>query len=636
MQIKHALSFATAGLLLIAAVLGLTALLRQALPPVAAPPAALPMVSATPQDLDPTHTPSPDPTAESQALPLQLDPSVCIAPVTTPAPQGVALPYPARGVIGGGEIENRDFTFNIWLYCDESLRPDDMEHFSDLGGLGVYARWIYTGPRIEGEFWDMVGVDPQVRMVSGSPMQNGSGASMGMGLQLPKEPAEMALSGEAIRFMVAVQSTEGVYGAELAFKLKAGENGYIPYAIELRDRPVDSIASQPEIDIPEGQKLPLIESPIARYPAANGVIAFSTGGSEQAEIEIFTMQVDGSGLVNLTNHPAIDSYPVWSPDGAQIAFLSDRRGEGVMDVYVMNADGSQPRLVYALPAQSPNPEGGEAGETPGIFWLSWSPDGQYILAEARLAHVNQGALAEKCLVIARVDGEGGMCVSNLDFTAPQWSPDGKYISYSKHLNKIERTIVTLDVAALFTEDIRQERAIYSQDGWQISSQAQWSPDGQYMAVNVVNDITRKGSLWVGAASGSGGEMIADLGSPYDIWFSGGLGSADSTRVMAIDGADVIPAWSPDGAWIAFASQSVLRVIRPDGSGQTDLLEVDVLQTVSWSPDGRYILFTAGEQSQAYLLDFEAALANPGQIPAEPLAVDPDLFPWFFAWQPVLP
>src|SRR5690606_39249853 len=123
----------------------------------------------------------PDSAVESQALPLQLDPSVCIAPVTTPAPQGVALPYPARGVIGGGEVQNRDFTFNIWLYCDESLRPDDTEHFSDLGGLGVYTRWSYHGPKIEGEFWDMMGVDPQVRMLTGSPMQNGSGASMGMG-----------------------------------------------------------------------------------------------------------------------------------------------------------------------------------------------------------------------------------------------------------------------------------------------------------------------------------------------------------------------------------------------------------------------------------------------------------------------
>jgi len=634
MLIKHAMSFATAGLLLVAAVLGLTALLRRALPPVAAPPDGLPMVSATSLDFDPTHTPGLDPTAESQALPLQLDPSVCKAPVTTPAPQGVTLPYPARGVIGGGEVQNRDFTFNIWLYCDESLRPDDMEHFSDLGGLGVYTRWTYTGPRIEGEFWDMAGVDPDVRMVTGSPMKNGSSASMGMGLQLPNEPAEMALSGEAIRFMIAVQSTDGVYGAELGFKLKAGENGYIPYDIELSDLPVESLASQSHIEIPEEQKLPLIESPIARYPAANGAIAFSTGGSDQPEI--YTMQADGAELVNLTNHPAIDSYPVWSPDGTQIAFLSDRRGEGVMDVFVMKADGSQPRLVYALTAQSPNPEAGEAGEKPGIFWLSWSPDGQYILAEARLADVSLGSMAEKCLVIARVAGDGGMCVTNLDFSAPQWSPDGKYISYSKHLNKIDRTIVSLDVAALFTEDIRQERAIYSQDGWQISSQAQWSPDGQYLAVNVVNDITRKGSLWVGAVSGSGGEMIADLGSPYDIWFSGGLGSADSQRVMAMDGADVIPAWSPDGAWIAFASQSVLRVIRPDGSQQTDLLAVDVLRTVSWSPDGRYILFNAGEQSQAYLLDVEAALEDPGQVPAAPLDVDPDFYAWFFAWQPVLP
>lgn len=691
MQIKHAVSFAAAGLLLVAAVLGLPALLRQALPSALtqqtvsfSTPARtdLPFVlAASPTPVLHTLVPGDtlvsialrygvkvedilaanpgldennlvvgehvvipgvqsDLTEEISDLSLQLDPSACIAPVITPAPPGLALPYPAQGVIGGGEVQNRDFTFNIWLYCDELLSPDDMEHYSDLAGLGIFARWRYSGPKIEGEFWDMFGVAPDVRMVTGSPMQNGSGASMGMGLQLPNEPAgqweiaELARSGAAIPLVVKVQSVDGVYGAELGFKLKAGESGYIPYDIEMNALPVENLANQPEIEIPEEQSLPSVEAPIARYPAANGAIAFSTGGSDQ--VEIFAMQPDGSELMNLTSHPAIDTNPVWSPDGRQIAFLSDRRGEGVMDVYVMNADGSQPRLVYALPAQFPSPEVGEAGETPAIFWLSWSPDGQYILAEARLADVTMGSMAEKCLVIAKVDGEGRMCVSNLDFTAPQWSPDGKYISYSKHLNGMERTLVTLDVAALFSEDIRQERPIYSQDGWQISSQAQWSPDGQYVAVNVVNDITRKGSLWVGAASGAGGEMIADLGSPYDIWFSGGLGSADSTRVMAIDGADVIPAWSPDGAWIAFSGQGKLHVVRPDGSQQTDLLEVEVLSTVSWSPDGRYLLFNAGEESQAYLLDFAAALTDPGQVQAAPLAVDPDLYAWFYAWQPVLP
>ena len=52
------------------------------------------------------------------------------------------------------------------------------------------------------------------------------------------------------------------------------------------------------------------------------------------------MNVDGSNQINLTNNPAKDDNPVWSPDGKQIAFNSDR--DGNQEIYVMNADGSNP------------------------------------------------------------------------------------------------------------------------------------------------------------------------------------------------------------------------------------------------------------------------------------------------------
>jgi len=51
------------------------------------------------------------------------------------------------------------------------------------------------------------------------------------------------------------------------------------------------------------------------------------------------MNADGTGQTNLTNNPAADWEPAWSPDGRQIAFGSNR-DDGYWEIYVMNADGT--------------------------------------------------------------------------------------------------------------------------------------------------------------------------------------------------------------------------------------------------------------------------------------------------------
>ena len=53
--------------------------------------------------------------------------------------------------------------------------------------------------------------------------------------------------------------------------------------------------------------------------------------------EIYVMNLDGSGLRRLTNHPGIDATPTWSPTGTQIAFTSDRGG--APSIYVVGVDG---------------------------------------------------------------------------------------------------------------------------------------------------------------------------------------------------------------------------------------------------------------------------------------------------------
>ncbi|HEY6029151.1 MAG TPA: hypothetical protein VIU44_01225, partial [Gaiellaceae bacterium] len=58
---------------------------------------------------------------------------------------------------------------------------------------------------------------------------------------------------------------------------------------------------------------------------------------------------DGSGQTRLTVSPAIDAQPSWSPDGVEIAFVSERSGKGVRRIYLMTAAGLVQRPLTAGP-----------------------------------------------------------------------------------------------------------------------------------------------------------------------------------------------------------------------------------------------------------------------------------------------
>jgi Tol biopolymer transport system component len=62
--------------------------------------------------------------------------------------------------------------------------------------------------------------------------------------------------------------------------------------------------------------------------------------------DVFKVNIDGTGLMQLTTDPANNGLPTWSPDGETIAFVSDRGGEWAM--WAMDGDGSNQRLLFEL------------------------------------------------------------------------------------------------------------------------------------------------------------------------------------------------------------------------------------------------------------------------------------------------
>lgn len=101
--------------------------------------------------------------------------------------------------------------------------------------------------------------------------------------------------------------------------------------------------------------------------------------------QVFRMQANGSNVVPLSTQP-IALSPVWSPDGTQIAYSADNEGDGWLDLWTMNPDGSSQQLLADGPANydfmaasyAPNMEG---LAFTSFYWLLW--DGRYYLENSQ-------------------------------------------------------------------------------------------------------------------------------------------------------------------------------------------------------------------------------------------------------------
>jgi Tol biopolymer transport system component len=266
--------------------------------------------------------------------------------------------------------------------------------------------------------------------------------------------------------------------------------------------------------------------------------------------DIYTVNSDGTSLTNLTSETSTsvsESSPAFSPDGTKIAFSSTlNSSESLLDstdIYVMDADGSNPRQLTNNDDYRFQVEG------------SWSPDGTKIVYTCQRT-------GWEGYEICRVDADGSNHIrltTSENSEDPTWSPDGTKIAFTA-----SGGIYTMNPDG-------SNRTLVITGG----DQPGWSPDGTKIVYRRYPPGQSHSDIFVANADGS---------NPVNLTAQISGRSADGNKPY-----EAAPAWSPDGSRIAFSSNLgeevetdyEIYVIDVNGS---NLKRLTNTPGVDWGPD----------------------------------------------------
>jgi TolB protein len=266
-----------------------------------------------------------------------------------------------------------------------------------------------------------------------------------------------------------------------------------------------------------------------------------------------------------------DFYPSLSPDGRTLVFHSNRSGRQA--IWAAGADGGHPRLVY---------DGGNEGDDPGT--PVWSPDGARIAFGMRPRGATDPNESE--VYTMRPDGTGLRRLTRTpgDDSHPHWSSDGRRIFFNSARATPDlaadwsRQWIDIYSMAADGSDVRRHT-----DCREVCTYPVPSPDGRFVAhrrvvptlglTSALDPAMRNSEIFVTPLDGLPPVNVSN--SPaYDgwpMWTPNGRWVVFSSNRDLVANTGQIYAVRPDGSGLQALTQSTLSLTQPSFNGAGDAL-----------------------------------------------------------------
>jgi Calx-beta domain/WD40-like Beta Propeller Repeat len=263
-----------------------------------------------------------------------------------------------------------------------------------------------------------------------------------------------------------------------------------------------------------------------------GKIAFTS--DRDGNTEIYTMDADGGQQVRLTENPAEDFSPAWSPDGRRIAFVSTRDGNA--EIYVMNSDGTEQTRLTNNNSTDLNP--------------AWNPNGLGIGFIA-----SRDGNDEVYMMTDNGSGQFNLTNDPAEDSSFSFSPDGTMIAFASNRETSQFDIYRTHAGAIGVSRLTTAEGDDINPRWtqqQISFQSNRDENEEVysMAPDGTNQIRRTSNtgLDVDPSQSADGRIVfsSDRDGNLEI-YALGPGNTAPFRLTTNDASDVQPAVQPGAA-----------------------------------------------------------------------------------------